>query len=519
MRMNLNQFLGQSVAKRGAAVAWEWGDTSMTYAEFGERVDRIAAAVAAAGLRLGDRCAFLLHNRPEILELYFGLAARGVVAVPVNFRSVEREITHVLDDSSPRVLVFEEALLPVVAEVRDRTPDRTISYVIIGSGPRWAKRYDEWLAESAEYEPEQVIVEPDAPFFLAYTSGTTGAPKGAVITHAGLIRNNLSLMLEYGAASETRSRFLTLMPMFHSNSTWFATGCMMVGGTNIIHPTGKFDARDVLRTIADRHITHTSVVPTMLKMMADLGPDAVRGLDLSSLEWFLCGSAPISLALKREVESTFQVRVSEGYGSTETGLVSSLRMSDPDSKKASVGRATIGTEISVRDHEGRACGIGEVGDVWTRGETVLLTEYWKNPAATAKAFDEDRWLTVGDMGYLDEDGFLFLTDRKNDLIISGGENVYPSEVEGVLLTHPDIAEVAVVPLPDDHWGQVVRAVVALKPGHRLSAAEVVAHARAGLAGFKVPRVVDFVDALPKNSTGKILRRLVRDGAPISKERS
>ncbi|MTD52550.1 class I adenylate-forming enzyme family protein [Amycolatopsis pithecellobii] len=513
MQLNLNDYLDQSGTKYGAEPAWKSGSRQATYAELVATAGTVAGALTSAGVALGDRAAFLLRNCPEILELHAGMSRAGVVAVPLNFRSVARELAHVVNDSGSRVVVFGEEFADAMDEVRGIV-DPDIRYVMVGpsAAPRWATPYGEWLDGGAPKAGLRVEIDPAHPYFIGYTSGTTGAPKGAVISHRALIRHVLALMLEYGAPSQPRDRFLSLMPMFHSNGTWFATAAMMAGALNVIHPSGGFDPREVMRVVAAERITHTSVVPTMLRMMVAIDPGELASLDTSSLTTILVGSAPVTLSLKREAERVLDVKVNEGYGATETGVVTSLRPGDPDEKQASVGRPTMGRAVSIRDDQGRECPVGTAGEIWTRGEGVLLDHYWNNPEATRAAFDASGWCAVGDMGYLDSDGYLFLTDRKHDMIISGGENVYPTEVESVLLDHPAVAEAAVIGLAHEHWGETVQAVVALKPGQVVTPQDLIEFSRAGLADFKVPRSVRFVDELPKSSTGKILRRLVREAS-------
>lgn len=513
MQQNLNDYLDQSGSKYGADPAWKFGSRQATYGELVATAGNVAGAVASAGIAMGDRAAFLLKNCPEVIELHAGMSRAGVVAVPLNFRSVARELAHVVNDSGSQAVVFGEEFIDAMDEVR-RIVAPDIHYVMVGSSdaPEWSTSYVEWLDSGSRKAGLKTEIDPGHPYFIGYTSGTTGAPKGAVVSHRALIRHVLGLMLEYGAPSEPRDRFLSLMPMFHSNGTWFATAAMMAGALNVIHPSGGFDPREVLRVVAAERITHTSVVPTMLRMMVNVSTNDLATLDTSSLKMVLVASAPVTLSLKREAERVLGTKVNEGYGSTETGCVTSLRPGDPDEKHASVGRPTMGREVSIRDDEGHECPVGVAGEIWTRGEGVLLERYWNNPEATRAAFDGSGWCTVGDMGYLDTDGYLFLTDRKHDMIISGGENVYPTEVESVLLDHPAVSEVAVVGIAHEHWGETVQAVVALKPGQVVTAEELIEFSRTGLSDFKVPRSVRFVDELPKSSTGKILRRLVRNDA-------
>ena len=513
LQQNLNDYLDQSCSKYGAELAWKFGSRQATYGELGATSRTIAGALTSAGITMGDRAAFLLKNCPEVIEMHAGMSRVGAIAVPLNFRSVARELAHVLNDSESRVVVFGEEFVDTMDEVR-RIVAADTRYVMVGSAdaPAWSASYAEWLQSGVQTAGLKSEIPSEQPYFIGYTSGTTGAPKGAVISHRALIRHVLALMLEYGAPSEPRDRFLTLMPMFHSNGTWFATAAVMAGALNVIQPSGGFDPREVLRAVAAERITHTSVVPTMLRMMVSIDPGDLALLDTSSLTSILVGSAPVTLNLKRDAERVLGAKVNEGYGATETGVVTSLRPGDPEEKHASVGRPTMGREVAIRDDQGRRCPVGTPGEIWTRGEGVLLDHYWNNPDATRAAFDTSGWVTVGDMGYLDADGYLFMTDRKHDMIISGGENVYPTEVESVLLGHPAVLEAAVVGMAHEHWGETVQAVIVLKSGEMVTAEDLVAFARTGLADFKVPRSVRFVDELPKSSTGKILRRLVRNAA-------
>jgi len=519
LQQNLNDYLEQAGSKYGAEPAWKFGSRQGTYGELVVTAGNVAGALVSAGIATGDRAAFLLKNCPEVIEMHAGMSRVGAIAVPLNFRSVARELAHVVNDSDSRVVVFGEEFIDAMDEVRGIVAPDT-RYVMVGSSdaPRWSTPYAEWLDHGARKSGPKTEINPEHPYFIGYTSGTTGAPKGAVISHRALIRHVLTVMLEYGGPSEPRDRFLSLMPMFHSNGTWFGTAAMMAGALNVIHPSGGFDPREVLRVIAAERITHTSVVPTMLRMMVSVDSDDLARLDTSSLASILVGSAPVTLSLKREAERVLGAKVNEGYGSTETGVVTSLRPGDPDKKQASVGRPTIGREVSIRGDHGRECPVGTAGEIWTRGEGVLLDHYWNNPEATRAAFDSSGWCTVGDMGYLDADGYLFMTDRKHDMIISGGENVYPTEVESVLLDHPAVSEAAVVGIANEHWGETVQAVVVPKPGQTVTSEDLIEFCRVGLADFKVPRSVRFVGELPKSATGKILRRLVRDAASTNEDR-
>jgi long-chain acyl-CoA synthetase len=300
------------------------------------------------------------------------------------------------------------------------------------------------------------------------------------------------------------------MPIFHSNSTWFSQILVLMGGSMVVYRSGGFDPEEVLSLISRERITLISVVPTMLTMILNL-PDSVKArYDVSSMKAVLAGSAPLMTRTKEQTIEFFKnALLFEGYGSTETGMVTVLRPEDQLRKVRSVGIAAAGKEIRLLDDQGKDVPPGSVGEVYARGLGILLVEYWKDPQATAKAFRGD-WCTVGDMGRIDGEGYYYLEDRKADMIISGGENVYPTEVENVLAKHPAVLESAVVALPDQLWGEKVHAVVVLKEGRKATAEELMNFCRDKLAGYKRPRSVDFLEELPKSSTGKILRRKVRE---------
>lgn len=501
----LGKLLTSSAIKFPEKIAVTFGEQRFTYRTLEERANRVANALLALGLKKGDRCAILFYNRAEWLEVYFGLARTGIIAVPVNFRFAASEVEYILNNSEPKALIYEDSFLPIVEFIKGRVSSLR-HFICLGKSED--PSYDQWVAKASTREPTCLVEETD-PFFIAYTSGTTGFPKGAVITHRNLIIHYSLVPAQYGNINQT-DRMLLIMPIFHSNSTWFAQILVMMGGSLIVYRSGSFDPEEILRFISEERITLISFVPTMLTMILNLPESVKQKYDVSSMKAVLAGSAPLMTRTKEQTIEYFKNPVLfEGYGSTETGMVTVLRPEDQLRKVRSVGLAAVGKEIRLLDEEGNDVPRGSVGELYARGLGILLVEYWKDPQATAKAFRGD-WCTVGDMGRIDEEGFYYLEDRKADMIISGGENIYPTEVENVLVKHPSVLESAVVAVPDPLWGEKVHAVIVLKEGRKAAAEELIDFCRDKLAGYKRPRSIDFIEELPKSSTGKILRRKVRE---------
>jgi long-chain acyl-CoA synthetase len=511
--------LEATLERRAEAAAVVWGERSSTYAELADRSRRIAAGLVAEGLKPGDRIAIWASNTGEFVEFYLAAAIGGFIAVPINFRFTPPEADHVLHDAGPRAILVAAPHLGTLAATRWWTASHDAALVIVLEGELVGRlddgqddhgverRYETWLQEQDPAAVPDRRASPDEVFFIGYTSGTTGFPKGAMVAQGPMLDNTRVLIAELGDLGP-HDRFLTLMPLFHSNSTWFAVGCVLIGATNIVAPSGGLDGRRIIE-LAERHgATATSVVPTILQMM--LEGHRELGHSGSTLRSLLSGSAPLSAALKRRVIDTFDAELFEGYGATETGIVTSLGPSEQLQRLRSIGRAAPGKEIELRDPEGNVVPTGEIGELWCRGTGVLLTEYRGNPEATAKARDADGWHTVGDMARVDEDGYYELVDRKNDMIISGGENVYPTEVEEALLQHPAVREIAVIGVPDEHWGERVHAVIVPTEGAEPDPEPILAAAAGHLARFKLPRSIEFVLELPRTPTGKIQRRRVRD---------
>jgi acyl-CoA synthetase (AMP-forming)/AMP-acid ligase II len=443
------------------------------------------------------------------MEIYAACAKSGVVAVPVNFRLTAPEVRAILEDSGATALVAGADLAEALEPLRRELPLRPDAWVEMGerARPGW-RSYEELLAAGAPHPPG-VRVRPGDPWTLMYTSGTTGRPKGAIRSHQSYALFYLLNAVEFGFGRDDVG--LTVMPLCHVNSVFYAFAFTYLGGSVCIYDRPRFDPEHLLGVMASEGITFTSLVPTHYVMMLGL-PAAVRDRhDLRRVGKLLVSSAPARRETKLAIMECFpNSRLFEAYGSTEAGLVTLLRPEQQFEKLGSIGREIVGTgRLRLLDAEGREVPDGEVGELFARTPTAF-DGYWRMPEATAYAF-RDGYCTAGDMARRDADGFYTLVDRKSNVVITGGEKVYPSEVEQVLAAHPDVQDAAVIGAADAKWGEVVTAVVVPRPGRDPSAAALLEHARQRLAGYKCPRRVTFIrdEEMPRTATGKILHRLLR----------
>jgi fatty-acyl-CoA synthase len=484
---------------------------SLTYAQWESRANRLANALAGLGLGKGDRLAVLAYNRLEWMEVYAACAKSGVVAVPVSFRLTAPEVRAILEDSGARALLVEADLCEAAEAAREGLALRPAACVQIGGArlhPGW-RSYEELVASGADRPPE-VAVAPTDTWTLMYTSGTTGRPKGAIRSHQSYALFYLLNAVELGFGRADVG--LTVMPLCHVNSVFYGFVFTYLGAEVCIYDRRSFDPEHLLSVLAGQRVTFTSLVPTHYVMMLGL-PAATRArMDLTRVEKLMVSSAPARRDTKLAIMEAFpSSRLFEAYGSTEAGLVTLLRPEQQFEKLGSIGREIVGTgRLRLLDPEGREVPDGEVGEVFSTTPTAF-DGYWGMPEATARAFRGGA-VSAGDLARRDADGFYTLVDRKSNLIISGGEKVYPSEVEQVLAAHPDVRDVAVIGVPDAKWGEAVLAVVVARPGAEPPAATLIEHARRSLAGYKIPRAVTFLrdEEMPRTATGKILHRVLRD---------
>jgi acyl-CoA synthetase (AMP-forming)/AMP-acid ligase II len=476
-----------------------------TWAELDRRASRVAQALIAEGVRSGDRVCTLDKTHDAALEVIFGIAKAGAVYTPVNWRLAPREIAWVVNDAEAPVLFAGDEFADCLRAIRPEL-GKLRTLVRFGDAPEEAKPYAAWRDAASGVDPERDSPVDETAWQL-YTSGTTGLPKGAELTHRNLVGTAQMGTLGFG---EVRPGDVGLLsaPLYHIGGSGYALVMLYAGASVAL--VREFVPAEILRTLAEQRVTHTFWVPAMMLLLLD-HPDCAR-TDFSSLRTILYGASPIPEPLLLRALERFGCGFVQAYGLTETtGAITLLPAEDHvagSPRLRSCGRAVYCARVRVVDASGRDCAPCAVGEIAVRGEYVMKG-YWKRPDATADAI-RDGWFHSGDAGYLDPDGYLYIHDRVKDMIVSGGENVYPAEVENALAAHPCVADVAVIGVPDERYGEAVKAVVVLRPGAAAAEQELIEFCRDRIAGYKRPRSVDFADALPRNPTGKVLRRELRE---------
>jgi acyl-CoA synthetase (AMP-forming)/AMP-acid ligase II len=513
--MNAAEMLTTTATSYPERVAWIWdgpdGETrTRTYGETNRRADAFAAALAGLGLRRGDRVALFLQNRPEAMEAFFGTLKAGGAVAPLNPRFTADEVEYHAGDSGARVLVVGEELSDVVAKVRDRltTVDRVIQ--VDGTPLDDWLGFDELVGRHAGRRFESVDVDDGELAWLAYTSGTTGRAKGAMLTHGVLVFEALCTLAD-AMRLEVEHVAMHAASLTHG-SGYNALAYTMKGCTQVILQPSGFDVDRFLDCVPQYKVNALFMVPTMIKMVIE--HPRIREVDLGSLEWVMYGGAPMYLEdLKKALEIMGPVFV-QIFGQTESPMTGTILrreehiLDGPHPERlGSCGRPRSGIQIRIVDEEDRPVPTGETGEICIRGASVMQG-YWQRPDATAETL-RDGWLHTGDIGKLDDFGYLYILDRTRDLVISGGLNIYPREVEEVLLTHPAVSEVCVFGVPDDKWGEALTAHAVLAPEAGVTAAELIAFAGEHLAGYKKPKTVEFVAELPKTTYGKLDKKAVR----------
>ena len=509
---------------RGASVALIDGDRTTTYGDWHGRCARVAQGLAAAGVVLGGRIGFIGRNSDTYFDVLFGAAMAGAVLVPVNWRLAPAEVEYIVTDAGVEMLFVDADHAGLIERCE---PALSSVHTIVawgGAHPRW-RSYHAWLQAQPDEDPG-IRADPEDPVLQIYTSGTTGHPKGVQLPHRAFFALEAARLGSddaddpmwawnvWGPADVS----LINMPCFHISGTGWGILGLNNGACNVVLP--QFDPGAVLDAIDRYRVTKLVVVPTGIQMMLDHPRCATT--DFSSLAYFCYGASPIPLDLLKRAVNTFQCGFVQMYGLTETcGAATFLPADDHDlggnPRMRSAGRPAAGVEVTIRDAEGHELPCGETGEICIRTPAMMLG-YWNKPEATAETMTTDGWFRSGDAGYLDDDGYVYIQDRYKDMIVSGGVNIYPAEVESAIYGHPDVAEVAVIGVPDDKWGEAVKAIVVARPETAPDAAAILDFTRERIAGYKVPKSVTFADVLPRNASGKVLKTELRKPFWAGRER-
>jgi acyl-CoA synthetase (AMP-forming)/AMP-acid ligase II len=495
--------------ERGESIAFEFEGRSTSYKTLDAHASQVANALAASGVKPHQRIAYLGKNSDIYFELWLGAIKANVVIAPVNWRLAGPEIAFIVADCKAAMLFVGPEFVELVQGIAAQLPDVRIVMTSEGGAPQWPD-YAGWRDAQNDTDPMVALDANDIAIQL-YTSGTTGKPKGAMLSHT----NFLSLVRIADLDNPDWNKWtasdvsLVAMPVFHIGGSGWGIFGLYYGAKGVI--MREFDPTKVLDFFERFGITKLFMVPAAMQFI--VRQPKAREMDFSKLRYILYGASPIPAALLQECIEVFGCGFVQLYGMTETtGTIVVLPPEDHVAGRPcmrSAGKALPGVELAILGANGERLPANEVGEIATRSGSNMMG-YWNLPEATARTLDADGWLRTGDAGYLDDDGYLYIHDRIKDMIISGGENIYPAEVESAICDHPDVAEVAVVGVPDETWGEAVKAVVVLKQGRELSATDLLRFTRERIAGFKTPKTIDFIAALPRNASGKILRRHLRD---------
>jgi len=508
--MSIVEGLKKSVRRTPEKVASICGSKRLTFREVDERVNRLSSALARLGVGPGDRVAILSLNCHQFYEFYYGVPQVGAVVVPINFRLPPHEVKYIVDHSGSRVVAVDQALLPVIEAVRANL-DSVEHFILMGNEScEGYLSYEELLASgTAEFDAPEV--SDDELLGLFYTSGTTGEPKGVMLSHRNMLANIANSEGVYNYLPT--DIYLHAAPMFHLADGAAVFTHTANGATQAFIP--RFEPKLVLETISRERVSLIVLVPTMINFLLHQ-PD-IDSYDLSSLRHLTYGASPIAPDLLRRAMKVFDCSFGQGYGLTEASPLLTVLTADDhlctdatgERRLASCGKPVPGVDVRVVKEDGSDAKPGEVGEIIARGPNIMLG-YWKRPDATEDVL-RDGWLHTGDLATVDEDGYIYLVDRKKDMIVTGGENVFSTEVEAVLYAHPAVKEAAVIPIPDEEWGEAVHACVVLRDNKQATAEDLTEFCRERLANYKVPHSIEFIEVeLPKGGTGKILKKQLRE---------
>jgi acyl-CoA synthetase (AMP-forming)/AMP-acid ligase II len=502
-------------ATRPDAVACSAGGRDVTFGRLDEQASRIANGLIAAGCRPGARVAILSRNTVEFIEVFCGSLKAATVLLPVNWRLAPGEIRYILEHAQIEAMVVEADLLGGLAQSSEIL-DRARATIVIGQAPAGAENYENWCARQSPADP-LTPAQADDVFIQMYTSGTTGMPKGVQLSHRNYTQSFGAMDQNEWSRSRVDEVGFAPAPFFHVNGVNALLRSLMAGSRLIT--IDQFRPQQVVDLFERERVTRAAMAPAMLQMCLEVPGVAER--DFSALRLITYGGSPITERVLVQARDTFGCSFAQGYGMTEaTSAVCMLAPADHADgrgKLQSCGQPLPGIEVKVVTPEGATCDIGQVGEVMVRGG-VVTPGYYRDADATARTI-VDGWLHSGDAGYFDAEGYLYIHDRVKDMIVSGGENVYPAEVENALFKNPEIADAAVIGVPDARWGEAVKAIIVLRPGARCDEAAIIRQVRDHIAGYKAPKSVDFTDAIPRNPAGKILRRDLREPYWAGKSRA
>ena len=501
MSFTVAGIIREQAAMRGDKVAILFGDRRISYRELDERSNRVAQALLEAGVGRQDHVAFLDMNGPEYFEVLFGCVKIGAINVGINWRLAPGEIAYTINDAEAKALFVGPDFGEAVGKVRD---DLHSVQTVVNLG----EQYESWMGAAGAADPG-LASEADDVAIQLYTSGTTGLPKGAMITNANLETLITRILPEWEFDSDSVN--LVASPLFNIAGGGWALVGMYCGATTVLLRTAT--PQGLLQAIAEQRVTNSLLVPAVLNFMLQV--PGVEATDFSSLRSIVYGASPISEQVLARCLQTFKCHFTQAYALTEhTGSATILKPEEHDltnpTRLRSAGRPHSWVEMRIVDPasaEDKA--VGETGEIWLRSQQVMKG-YWNRPEATAETITEDGWLRTGDAAYVDAEGFVYLQDRVKDMIITGGQNVYPVEVENVLMAHPGVADVAVIGVPDEHWGEAVKAIVVKAPAANPTPEELMAFTRDRIAHFKAPTSVDYAETLPRNPSGKVLKRELRE---------